>query len=602
METTSIPVYETKMIPVDQIERDPNQPRKEFNEQKFDELKASIQQNSLLQPISVRPLPDGKGYQLIYGERRTRAFQALGLKEIPAYVRDVNDETVLCMQIVENMERENLHPMEQAEAFQKYINLAKSNENELALHYGKTPQFIRQQLSLNNLVDKWKIVFRKNAIPLSLALRICTLSEDSQEDYYENEVDTPPDKVTPNQPLSINTNGLSIYKGLLSHAIFDLADPNLCPKAGACTKCPFNSGIYSLFSEDEKSPRCNNPKCFKEKTATYYSIELAKAKADPTILLVFAAHYGIPNSVEALKKDGHSVKHIDHDVSEIKKPQPPNLEEIKSDCKKRKSNVDKALKSANEIYSFQSESFEKQLKAGIYKKAFVVESPGSRPAGSYIFVKDITKETKTPTKVIQDKIKSDAASIEEIQSEINRIEINEIRAKQLDAEKVQKRISEAIVQSPEANTVPKRYLPAFDALLTYVLIETLSTRSRSVIEKAARLPVLKSGTNRKEYFQNLAKTTKEFRALLVFQIIMDRYHDNLPNDLGGFMLRTLAEQFSSIPIATFEKDQQTKAKQRQDNVNKRLTEIKSHIPKPKNNTRTNRANSKRKTTRKALQR
>ena len=115
------PAVPAKMIPVSSIAPNPFQPRREFSEEELADLTASLKENGLLQPIMVRPAPsEGRArYELVAGERRWRASMRLGWKEIPATVREMDDRTLLVLALVENMQRAELSPLEEAAGFQQ---------------------------------------------------------------------------------------------------------------------------------------------------------------------------------------------------------------------------------------------------------------------------------------------------------------------------------------------------------------------------------------------------------------------------------------------------------------------------------------------------
>src|SRR5947208_673303 len=117
-------------IPVDQIEASSSQPRKSFNSETLDELAASIRVSGVIQPVIVRRR--GTGYQLIAGERRWRAARQAGLDRIPAIVRDATDAQSLELALVENLLREDLNPIEEAEAYQKLLSQFGWTQEELA--------------------------------------------------------------------------------------------------------------------------------------------------------------------------------------------------------------------------------------------------------------------------------------------------------------------------------------------------------------------------------------------------------------------------------------------------------------------------------------
>lgn len=141
----SIP-YRT--IAVTKIRPNPLQPRKEFKEEELADLEASLRVSGLLQPVTVRPARSGGGFELIAGERRFRASQRLGWTEIPAIVREVDDKTLLSLAMVENLQRADLNPIEEAEGYQQLISDFDLTQQEVAEIVGKDRSTVANMLRL----------------------------------------------------------------------------------------------------------------------------------------------------------------------------------------------------------------------------------------------------------------------------------------------------------------------------------------------------------------------------------------------------------------------------------------------------------------------
>ena len=137
-------------IPISQIIANPFQPRTSFNQERLNELATSIEQLGIIQPITVRKMKDKK-FQLISGERRFRASQLLGIKKIPAFVRVANDNKMLEMALVENIQRENLNPIEIALSYQRLIEEVKLTQEECSLRIGKKRSTVTNFLRLLRL-------------------------------------------------------------------------------------------------------------------------------------------------------------------------------------------------------------------------------------------------------------------------------------------------------------------------------------------------------------------------------------------------------------------------------------------------------------------
>ena len=140
-------------IPVDMIEPNPYQPRMNFDQEALDELADSIRTLGLIQPITVRRKEEGR-YQIISGERRFRACRLAGMDMIPAYIRDTNDQGMLEMAIVENIQRENLDPIEVAMSYQRLIEECNHTQEQMAVRVGKKRASVTNYLRLLKLPAK----------------------------------------------------------------------------------------------------------------------------------------------------------------------------------------------------------------------------------------------------------------------------------------------------------------------------------------------------------------------------------------------------------------------------------------------------------------
>jgi ParB family chromosome partitioning protein len=141
-----------RQIPVAQVRANPYQPRREFREEELAELQASLKATGLLQPITVRQAPGGKsGYELIAGERRFRAATRLGWTEIPAIVKEIDDQTLLTLALVENLQRADLNPLEEAEGYQRLVQEFGLTQQQVAEVVGKDRTTVTNCLRLLTL-------------------------------------------------------------------------------------------------------------------------------------------------------------------------------------------------------------------------------------------------------------------------------------------------------------------------------------------------------------------------------------------------------------------------------------------------------------------
>lgn len=155
-------------IALDKIVANPYQPRKEFDEEALDELAQSIRQQGVITPITVRHMPDGT-YQLIAGERRTRAAKAAGLKEIPAYVRVATDTQMMEMALVENIQRADLNAMEVALGYKALLEECRLTHDQLSEKVGKNRSTITNYLRLLNLPAETQLALSADKISMAHA-------------------------------------------------------------------------------------------------------------------------------------------------------------------------------------------------------------------------------------------------------------------------------------------------------------------------------------------------------------------------------------------------------------------------------------------------
>jgi ParB family transcriptional regulator, chromosome partitioning protein len=173
-------------VAVDEIEPNPNQPRKIFNSNALDELSASIKASGVIQPIIVRK--QGPGYQLVAGERRWRAARQAGLPRVPAIVREVTDAESLELALVENLLREDLNPMEEAEAYDKLLARFGWTQEELSQRVGKERSSIANALRLLRLPPPIQDDLRAGRLTMGHARALLALTVASEQLKLRDEI------------------------------------------------------------------------------------------------------------------------------------------------------------------------------------------------------------------------------------------------------------------------------------------------------------------------------------------------------------------------------------------------------------------------------
>ena len=173
-----------KTLPISEIYPNPFQPRLEFSDEELVELSQSISENGLIQPIIVRK-SDIIGYELIAGERRLRACKRLGMTEIPAVVKEVTDQESRKQAIIENLQRSNLNPIEEAKAYCNLIDELDYSHEELAKAMGKSRPYISNMLRLLHLAPSVQEAVIQNDISSAHARVLVPLDEEEQRFWLE---------------------------------------------------------------------------------------------------------------------------------------------------------------------------------------------------------------------------------------------------------------------------------------------------------------------------------------------------------------------------------------------------------------------------------
>lgn len=174
-------------IPIHEIEVNPFQPRQHFEPEPLYELAESIRVHGIIQPITVRRLSQHQ-YQLISGERRFKASKIAGLKNIPAYVRSANDQQMVEMSLIENIQRENLNPIEIALSYQRLISECSLKQEELGDHVGKNRTTVTNYLRLLKLPPEIQIALRDKKISMGQARAIINIDNPELQLYIFNKI------------------------------------------------------------------------------------------------------------------------------------------------------------------------------------------------------------------------------------------------------------------------------------------------------------------------------------------------------------------------------------------------------------------------------
>src|ERR1700722_3134640 len=174
-------------IPLDQIEANPRQPRKDFDDTSLQELAASIRLHDIIQPFTVSKLPTGK-YRLISGERRFRAAKIAGLKDLPAYIRQADDQQLLELALLENLQREDLNAMEIALSYKRMMEELNYTQEQVAERMGKERSTVANYVRLLKLPPDIQVALRNNQISMGHARALINVDTVDKQLFLFNEI------------------------------------------------------------------------------------------------------------------------------------------------------------------------------------------------------------------------------------------------------------------------------------------------------------------------------------------------------------------------------------------------------------------------------
>lgn len=285
---------QVEMISLDAIEPHPaNRRVGGFDETKLAQLAESIRAVGVQQPAIVRRLEGriGVEYQLVAGERRWRATRLAGLDALPCIVRELDDVTALKIQYIENLQRDDVHPLDEADGYARLLDDAGYTVEQLAGEVGKSASYIYQRLKLSSLVPEARELFVAGTITAGHAILIARLGPEQQREladgFNNGELEGWDDEV-------ISVRGLAghIKKNLMlemSSAAWKLDDAELLPGAGACRDCPKRTGynpelFADVCNEDGTSKDyCTDQSCFGRKRERVVEVKRAELAGEDVV-------------------------------------------------------------------------------------------------------------------------------------------------------------------------------------------------------------------------------------------------------------------------------------------------------------------------------
>jgi ParB family chromosome partitioning protein len=271
---------EYRSIPITALVESASNPRKRFDEKSLEELAASFKTQGVLAPLLVRELDESK-YEVVAGARRLKAARIAALETLPVRVVKLTDAEAIEAQVVENLQREDIHPLEEALGFKSLLELGEPAYTiaRIADRAGKSEAYVYGRIRLADLIPSVADAFLKDQITIGHALLIAKLPASQQQEAFSaafrsmwmSEGNT--QILIPVRELAAWIESNILLQ--LASAPFDKQDETLVPDAGSCANCPKRTGFNKLLFAEVRKDSCTDPQCFRTKIEASVSRTLA---------------------------------------------------------------------------------------------------------------------------------------------------------------------------------------------------------------------------------------------------------------------------------------------------------------------------------------
>lgn len=269
----------------------PTNPRKRFDEKTLGELAASFKTHGVLEPLLVRPLEKSK-FEVVIGARRLKAARLAELDSVPVRIVHLSDAEAIEAQVVENLQRENVHPLEESFGFKSLLEIGEPAYTiaSIAARAGKSEGYVHSRIKLCDLIPPVAEAFLKDQITIGHALLIAKLPDSQQQEAF-NAAFRGMWTSEGNQQVLIPVRELAAWIEAnillqLASAPFDKQDEKLVAAAGSCTNCPKRTGFHKLLFAEVRKDSCTDPQCFRSKIDAHVSKTL---EAKPQLVQISSA-------------------------------------------------------------------------------------------------------------------------------------------------------------------------------------------------------------------------------------------------------------------------------------------------------------------------
>lgn len=561
--------FQVQELPIGRIIPDPMQPRKSFNDEALKQLSESIEEHGVLQPITVRK--SGKDYIIVMGERRYRASKLAKKKTIPSIVREYDNNDILEIQIIENLQRQDVEPTEEAEAV-AFLS-EKYSPTEISKRLGRTENFVRQRLKLAGLIEGFKVFVRNGEMTISLGIGVALFEPEEQqmmletmgEDFNAHQI---------NQMIKNQTYDLE-------NAPFDVVDEKLITKVGACITCPFNAANQGNLFGDGKMV-CTKSACYETKKSKSFLNLIEKSKKENVLLIPEIRKYWADDEnnqliISQLEKNGLKVYLLD-DVEIIEEPIEPTIEAIKTEYQhydysedELKAELEEAVDNYKEELEVYNSAKDNGFVNGImfHPKTYIHKA---------VFVKrleDSKNENSTYSEPLANRKMAECSPEEQI------VKVNERETRKRHIEH-NKEFEDIVQMIRETDYIEKKKPLSVDEMVALSL--TLFENNVDYVGRQKHFSKLLGNTSKKTDVETVENFKKNFKKetfyKLIRYILTKQVHfgeSNHVNNLTNISFYNAMQGYYKTKIANIEKEYAEERNKREERLKERIGNLEKKI-------------------------
>ena len=507
------------LVAVANIQPSNYNPRKRFDETGLDELAESIKQQGVLQPITVRPIANTGRYEIVFGERRYRATVIAGSEEIPAIISELSDEEAQEMAVTENLQRKDVTPTEEANAYKQLIDSGRHTVETLSVLFGKSENYIRTRLNFSTLIPELAELLDADIITISVASEICRYGEDVQREVYENH-------------LKEGILHHSSWRGRKAKEIAELIEQKFTIDLERyafdkteCASCRHNTNNLLLFN-DGGCGQCANRACLSEMNAAFLKEKAMQiVQQQPDITLCRDPYFTNETTVERLIASGYDFETINNCITFPKSPIVPLIEDYDN-----------------------SEDYEEALKDYEEEQADYIEicneisrrnEAGEITLYAKIGERDITLcyVEKTAAQIAE----SDKAA-QTIAAQIAELEQKDKRNKEIAAENIVDDVKKVI---REIDTTETKFGADEDRMMYFFLLSSLRKENYAAVGIDKECDYLKD----EEKMDVIANLTAKTKAIIRRDFLIANFKDAFRNNGSAALLLDFAKKHMPEELA-----------------------------------------------------